>query len=82
MNRNSARAIERYNLLVSPCWNGWVCGQPTQREAGGPIVHLEPENRHQWNLDVNVSGCSRGHTLDSAVEDWCNARDLPYEQET
>ena len=86
MKRNTARAIEKYALtcICATVSEGWFNGLP------GWFVG-------RWNEDpyINAEGVVTGtletnpanrqphfsQSLDEAVEDWCNARNLPYERE-
>lgn len=87
MNRNTARAIERHKLTILQVGDYQVYAgklSPGDTSYGdGVRAHLrynDPQSkgaaqpRQAW-------GYSEGRTIDSAVEDWCNARNLQYERE-
>lgn len=79
MTRNTARAIERHRLACIPLHNGgWLVGQATR------AIHIDELHRVLDGELGDSPATGRPHigtTLDSAVEDWCNARNLPYERE-
>ena len=79
MNRSSARAIERHRLACIPLEGGdWLVGKLAAGfYADERLGVLDGE------LEANpvTHRVHVGTTLDSAVEDWCAARNLPYERE-
>lgn len=81
MKRDTARAIERHGLTVGPTDTGlWFAGRPDYAQHG-EWVQLRLFIVPFRSGGESASWFSIGTTLDSAVEDYCNARNLQYERE-
>jgi hypothetical protein len=72
MRKETARAIEKYHIGIVFNVNTleWHAGDYS--DSNGSSLTIES----MYNRSMHV-----GQTIDSAVEDFCNARNLPYENE-
>lgn len=88
MKQATARAIEQHKLTIIQVRDYEVyVGKLLSPDMGygdGVHAHLRyhnPECQDEFPRQARAWGYSEGRNVDSAVEDWCNAHNLPYKED-